>query len=54
LQAFFQALAPPFAAFRHDFTFDVSQTWQGLGGWFHDMTRLALFAFLPVEEPFLP
>jgi len=26
LQAFFQTLAPPFAAFRHDFTFDVGQS----------------------------
>jgi hypothetical protein len=51
LQAFFQALAPPFAAFGHNFTFDVGQTWQGLGVWFHKMTRLAWFAFLPVEEP---
>jgi hypothetical protein len=51
LQALFQALAPPFAAFRHHFTFDVGQSRQGLGVWFHEMTRLAWFEFMPVEEP---
>jgi hypothetical protein len=54
LQAFGQSLASPFAAFSHNFTFDVRQRRQGLGNWFrwfHEMTRLAWLMFRRVEEP---
>jgi hypothetical protein len=56
LQAFLQSLAAPFAAFGHNFTFDVRQGWQRLGvcfDRFHEMTRLAWLMFRQVEEPLL-
>src|SRR5436190_23236637 len=53
LQSFLKTLAAPFAGFRQDLTFQVSQTrqWLRIQFGFHQTTRLPCVAFMPVEEP---
>ena len=43
LEAFWQPLRHPFAAFGRNFTFDLGKTGESLGRWFHGMTRIALW-----------
>jgi len=51
LQSFFQSLPPPLAAFGGYFTFDLGKARYGLFVWFHVLTLVGCFAFIPGEEP---